>query len=60
MTTQILQFVELSDEDRKDAGRLGKIGKGDKTPAVLKNTALPSGAPEHLEKLYQLRMKQPT
>lgn len=40
---------------------MDKIGRGDKTPAVLKNTAsqLPAGAPEHLEQLYQIRMKTP-
>ena len=34
MTT--LHFVELSDEDRKDAGRLGKIGKGDRIEVRVK------------------------
>jgi hypothetical protein len=29
MTAQMLQFVELSDTDRKEAGRLGKLAKGD-------------------------------
>jgi hypothetical protein len=29
MTTHLLQFVELSDQDRKKAKRLGKLGKGD-------------------------------
>jgi hypothetical protein len=29
MTTQVLQFVELSKQDRKAAQRLGKLGKGD-------------------------------
>ena len=38
---------------------MDKIGRGDRTPAVLKNTQLPEGAPEHLEKLHQIRMKQP-
>jgi hypothetical protein len=28
MTTHLLQFVELSDQDRKKAKRLGKLGKG--------------------------------
>jgi hypothetical protein len=36
MTTQILEFVELSDEDRREAGRLGKIGKGDRVEVRLK------------------------
>lgn len=36
---------------------MDKIGRGDKTPAVLKNTALPEGVPEKLEQLYQIRMK---
>lgn len=35
---------------------MDKIGRGDKTPAVLKNTALPEGVPEKLEQLYQIRM----
>jgi NADH-quinone oxidoreductase subunit B len=38
---------------------MDKIGRGDKTPAVLKNTQLPEGALERLEQLYQIRMKQP-
>lgn len=29
MTTHVLQFVELSDRDRKAAQPLGKLGKGD-------------------------------
>ena len=29
MTTHVLQFVELSDQDRKAAKTLGKLGKGD-------------------------------
>ena len=29
MTTHVLQFVELSDQDRKMAQPLGKLGKGD-------------------------------
>ena len=29
MTTHVLQFVELSDQDRKTARPLGKLGKGD-------------------------------
>jgi len=29
MTTRVLQFVELSDRDRKAAKPLGKLGKGD-------------------------------
>jgi NADH-quinone oxidoreductase subunit B len=36
---------------------MDKIGRGDKTPAVLKNTALPEGTPAKLEELYQIRMK---
>ena len=34
-----------------------KIGRCDRTPETLKNTALPDGAEEALEKLYQIRMK---
>jgi hypothetical protein len=29
MTTHVLQFVEFSDQDRKTAKSIGKIGKGD-------------------------------
>ena len=29
MTTQVLQFVSFSDQDRKKAGPLAKLGKGD-------------------------------
>jgi len=39
---------------------MDKIGRGDRTPAMVKNTALPEGAGEHLERLYQLRMKETT
>jgi NADH-quinone oxidoreductase subunit B len=38
---------------------MDKIGSGDRTPAVVKNTQLPEGAPERLEELYKIRMKQP-
>src|SRR5882757_10844899 len=41
MTTQVLQFVELSDEDRKEAGRLGKIGKGDRVEVRVKRRTGP-------------------
>jgi hypothetical protein len=41
MTTQILQFVELSDEDRKGAGRLGRIGKGDRVELRVKRRTGP-------------------
>jgi hypothetical protein len=30
MTTHVLQFVELSDQDRKTAKAFGKLGKGDR------------------------------
>lgn len=36
MTAQVLQFVELSDEDRKEAGRLGKLAKGDQVEVRIK------------------------
>jgi NADH-quinone oxidoreductase subunit B len=39
---------------------MDKIGRGDKTPAALKNTMLPPGTPEKLEQLYQIRMKGKT
>lgn len=38
---------------------MDKIGKGDKTPAVLKNKELPEGHAEKLDQLYQIRMKDP-
>ena len=34
-----------------------KIGRDDRTPVSAANTALPPGAAEALEKLYQIRMK---
>ena len=34
-----------------------KIGNGDRTPATVKNTELPAGAPEHLDRLHQIRRK---
>lgn len=36
MTAQVLQFVELSDADRKAAGRLGKLAKGDQIEVHIK------------------------
>jgi len=36
MTAQVLQFVELSEKDRKETGRLGKIGKGDQIVVHVK------------------------
>jgi excisionase family DNA binding protein len=41
MTTQILRFVELSDEDRKETGRLGKLGKGDRVEVRVKRRTGP-------------------
>ena len=41
MTTQILRFVELSDEDRKETGRLGKLGKGDRVEVRVKRRSGP-------------------
>jgi hypothetical protein len=35
-----------------------KIGRGDRTPAILKNKSLPDGAQEQLDQLYQIRMKR--
>jgi hypothetical protein len=45
MTTQVLQFVELSDEARKETGRLGKLGKGDHVEVRVKRR---SGADQTL------------
>jgi hypothetical protein len=36
MTAQVLQFVELSDEDREKAGRLGKLAEGDRIEVRVK------------------------
>jgi hypothetical protein len=38
MTAQVLQFVELSDEDRKATGRLGKLAKGDQVEVRIKRS----------------------
>ncbi|MFO0604372.1 MAG: NADH-quinone oxidoreductase subunit NuoB [Polyangiales bacterium] len=35
-----------------------KIGRGDRTPVVLKNKSLPEGAKEHLDQLHQIRLKR--
>src|SRR6266851_1720731 len=39
MTTQVLKFVELSGRDRKQAGRLRKLGKGDKVEVRVRHGA---------------------
>ena len=44
MTTQVLQFVELSDRDRKKAGRLGKLGKGDQIEVRVRRRSGPDQA----------------
>jgi hypothetical protein len=36
MTAQVLQFIELSDDDRKVAGRVGKLGEGDRIEVLIK------------------------
>jgi len=36
MTAQVLQFVELSDADRKATGSLGKLAKGDQIEVHIK------------------------
>ena len=36
MTTQVLQFVELSDAARKGTGRLGKLAQGDEVEVRIK------------------------
>ena len=36
MTTQVLQFVELSRADREETGRLGKLAKGDQIEVHIK------------------------
>jgi hypothetical protein len=45
MTTHVLKFVTLSNAERKDAGRLGKIGKGDRVEMRVKRR---SGADQTL------------
>jgi len=56
MTTQVLQFVELSKQDRKAAQRLGKLGKGDQVEVRVRRKSgkdevvrLPAKAAELLE-----------
>ena len=36
MTTQVLQFVELSEDARKETDRLGKLGNGDQVEVRVK------------------------
>ena len=36
MTAQVLQFVELSDTDRKETARLGRLAKGDHIEVHIK------------------------
>ncbi|MGH6845880.1 MAG: DNA-binding protein [Methylocella sp.] len=45
MTTPVLQFVELSDEVRKETGRFGKLRKGDQIEVRVKRS---SGADQTL------------
>lgn len=56
MTTHVLQFVELSDQDRKTAKALGKLGKGDQVEVRVRRKSgedqivrLPSRAATLLE-----------
>jgi len=39
MTTQVLQFVELSEADRKNTERLGRLGKGDRVEVRITRQA---------------------
>jgi hypothetical protein len=39
MTTQVLQFVELSEANRKNTERLGKLGKGDRVEVRITRQA---------------------
>jgi hypothetical protein len=41
MTTQVLKFVELSDRDRKRAGRLRKLAKGDQVEVRVRRGSGP-------------------
>ena len=36
MTTHVLQFVELSDQERRTAKPLGKLGKGDQVEVLVR------------------------
>ncbi len=45
MTTHVLQFAELSDSDRKEIGRVGKLAKGDRIEVRVKRR---SGADQTL------------
>lgn len=47
MTTNVLRFVELSDQDRKSAKPIGKLGKGDHVEVRVRRR---SGA-DHVVKL---------
>jgi len=58
MTAHVLQFVELSDSDRKETGRLGKLGKGDQIEVHIKRRggddqtlSLPTNAASLVESL---------
>jgi len=39
MTTQVLKFVELSEADRKNTERLGRLGKGDRVEVRITRQA---------------------
>ena len=39
MTAHVLQFIELSETDRKQAARLGKLGNGDHVEVRIKSRA---------------------
>jgi hypothetical protein len=58
MTAHVLQFVELSETDRKQAARLGKLGQGDQVEVRIKSrtgadqtVSLPPRAAEVIETL---------
>ncbi len=58
MTAQLLQFVELSEQDRDQAGSLGKLAAGDQVEVRIRRSAgdhqivsLPSEAVQLIEKL---------
>jgi hypothetical protein len=59
VTAQVLHFVELSDADRKEIGRLGKLAKGDQIEVHIKRRrggdqtlSLPSDAASLIESLF--------
>ncbi len=62
MTAQVLQFVELSEADRKETGRLGELAKSDQIEVHIKRRgggdqtlSLPPDAASLIKSLLGLR-----